>query len=104
MDALAQLALMSKAKLVFESPGTFLSFPALSPVSYKANDLKFDPANMTPARLLALSEFSRLANSRPAGTIFQMDFDRYLWDIYQQILHNAVLARDLAKPEDSAEI
>ena len=103
MDALAQLALMSKAKLVFENPDTFLSFPALSPVSYKADDLKFDPVGMTPARLLVLSEFSRLANTRPAGTIFQMDFDSYLWDIYQQILHDAILARDLAKAEDTAE-
>jgi len=42
MDALAQLALMTKAKLVFESPGSFLSFPALSPISYSADQLNFE--------------------------------------------------------------
>src|SRR5437660_5343827 len=99
LDALAQLALMSKAKLVFESPGTFLSFPALMPVSYKAADLRFDTPN---APALVLSEFSRLVNSRPEGTIFQMETDSYLWDTYQQILNHAVVARGLANAEATA--
>jgi len=38
MDAAAQLAVMAKAKLVFETPGTFLSFPALSPLSFRPGD------------------------------------------------------------------
>ena len=102
MDALAQLALMTKAKLVFENPGSFLSFPALSPFSYKANDLKFDSPNLTAAQLLVLSDFSRAVNSRFTGTIFHMEADIYLWDAYQQVLSNAILARDLASSVDTA--
>ena len=102
MDALAQLALMTKAKLVFENPDSFLSFPVLSPVSYKANELKFDSPNLTAGQLLALSDFSRAVNSRFTDTIFQMEADIYLWDTYQQVLSNAILARDLASAEDTA--
>ena len=49
MDALAQLALMAKAKRVFEALETFLSFPALSPLSYLPDELRFGNAGeMTP--------------------------------------------------------
>ena len=79
MDALAQLALMTKAKLVFESPGSFLSFPALSPISYSADELKFGAFTaVETAERLIFSEFSRFANALPSGTIFQPQGDSYL--------------------------
>jgi hypothetical protein len=102
MDALAQLALMSKAKLVFENAGTFLSFPVLESFTYNANDLNFDSASMTNAQHLVLSEFSRLVNSRPTGTIFQMEADVYLWEVYKQLLDTAIIARGKASTDDPA--
>ena len=69
MDPSVQLALMTKAKLVFESENTFLSFPALSPLSYPPDRLKFGTANeITPQELLDLSEFARITNQIPAGS------------------------------------
>jgi len=103
MDALAHLALMTKAKLVFENPGTFLSFPALSPVSYQATDLNsFGSSTATAAQLQVLSEFSRVMNSCPFGTIFSMEGDTYLWDVYRHVLATAILASEAATAEDTA--
>jgi hypothetical protein len=102
MDALAHLALMMKTKLVFEGPGTFMSFPALSPVSYTTDQLAFgafdSPA--VPERLI-YSEFARLVNALPAGTIFDMG-DRFLWDIYGNILQTAILAEGQTTAEEDA--
>jgi hypothetical protein len=100
MDALAQLALMTKAKLLFEKPGSFLSFPVLSPISYKASDLNFDQNKLTPAQLMVLSDFSRAVNSRVTGPLYQMETDSYLWDTYQYVLTNATLARETVSSED----
>lgn len=101
MDALAQLALMTKAKLVFEKPGNFLSFPVLSPISYKASDLQFDKNKLTATQLLILSDFSRAVNSRIMGPLYQPETDAYLWDTYQYILTNASLAREVSSSEDA---
>ena len=95
MDALAHLALMTKAKLVFENPGTFLSFPVLSPMPYQASDLNsFGSSTATAAQLQVLSEFARVVNSCPLGTIFSMESDTYLWDIYRHVLTTAILASE----------
>ena len=99
MDALAHLALMTKAKLVFENPGTFLSFPVLSPMPYQASDLNsFGSSTATAAQLQVLSEFARVVNSCPLGTIFSMESDTYLWDIYRHVLTTAILASETATP------
>ena len=72
MDSLAHLALMTKAQLVFAAPDTFLSFPALSPLSYPPDQLSFASGNALSAQQLrSFSEFSRVTNSLPLGTIFQ---------------------------------
>jgi len=103
MDALAQLALMTKAKLVFESPGSFLSFPALSPISYSADELKFGAFTaVEAAERLIFSEFSRFANALPSGTIFQPQGDSYLWDAYSQVLKSARLAKGQTTPAQEA--
>jgi hypothetical protein len=103
MDALAQLALMTKAKMVFESPGSFLSFPALSPISYSADQLKFGAFTaVETAERLIFSEFSRFANALPSGTIFQPQGDSYLWDAYSQVLKSARLAKGQTTPEQEA--
>jgi len=93
VDAFAQLALMTKAKLVFESENTFLSFPALSPLSYPPDRLKFGTAGeLTPQALSDLSEFARITNQIPRGVLAPVEEGEYLWDIYQDVLHTAQLS------------
>jgi hypothetical protein len=102
MDALTYLALTAKAKLVFETPGTFMSFPALSPVSYTADQLSFGAFNSTDnGERQVYSEFARLANAIPTHTIFEMG-DQFLWDSYASVLRNAILAHGQVTPEDTA--
>jgi hypothetical protein len=93
MDSLAHLALMTKAQLVFAAPDTFLSFPALSPLSYSPDELSFASGNALSAQQLrTFAEFSRVTNSLPLGTIFQPPPDAYLWDKYHEVLTTSILA------------
>jgi hypothetical protein len=80
MDAAAQLALMAKAKLVFETPGNFLSFPALSPLTFKPAQLNFAAALGDLTVAAALEDFSRAVNRCPGNPIASADQDDYLWD------------------------
>lgn len=94
MDAFAQLALMAKAKRVFESADTFLSFPALSPLSYSPDELRFgETADMTAKDLAESSEFARVANQLPRAVIAPLEADEYLWDVYRDVLDAAQIAR-----------
>ena len=94
LDAFAQLALMAKAKLVFESEATFLSFPVLSPLSYPPERLKFvkPGAAMTPQDLADQSEFARITNCIPRGVLAPTHTEEYLWDIYSEVLETKQLA------------
>lgn len=92
MDSVAQLALIAKANLVFSTNDTFLSFPALTPISYRASDLNFTQVGTTDT-LSVMSEFSRLTNTAPTGALFRPATDPYLWDIYQEVLQTAVVAK-----------
>jgi hypothetical protein len=103
MDSIAQLALMTKAKLVFEQPGTFLCFPATTPLNYSAGQLNFAQTT-SPATMVVFSEFSRLTNSLPRGVIFQPELDVLLWDVYQQVLQNAQVAQGDLTPEQTADL
>jgi hypothetical protein len=92
MDAAAQLALLTKAKLVFESDGTFLSFPVLEPLTYDPKRLDFVSGGADAAqRLRDLSEFSRVTNRIPRDVIAPQD-DEYLWDLYDEVLQTAEVA------------
>src|SRR5689334_8743743 len=87
IDPFVQLALMAKAKLVFESDDTFLSFPALISYSYAASDLKFAADSISTAHDLArLSEFARITNQIPRGVLAPMEEGEYLWDICSEAL------------------
>src|SRR5450432_725445 len=86
MDAFAYLGIMAKAKLVFENPDTFMSFPVLSPLQYTADQLTFGSfSSPAVSERLVYSEFSRVVNSSPPNTIFEVG-DKYLWEIYGNIL------------------
>jgi hypothetical protein len=96
---------MTKAQLVFAAPDTFLSFPALSPLSYSPDELSFASGNILSAQQLrTFAEFSRVTNSLPLGTIFQPQPDTYLWDKYHEVLTTSVLASGELSSEQQAAI
>jgi hypothetical protein len=99
MDALVQLALVTKCRKVFEHENTFLSFP-MSPFSYPKDRLKFAvDGSSTPALLRAASEFARVANSVPRGALFQPDAEEFLWTIYGEVLARARVAGGTLTPD-----
>jgi hypothetical protein len=94
---------MTKAKLVFESENTFLSFPALSPLSYPPERLKFGKAgNLTAQDLADQSEFARIANQIPRGVLAPVEEGEYLWDIYREVLQTAQLSAGAMSTEEKA--
>lgn len=90
MNPTTQLAMMTKAQQIFETDGTFLSFPVLSPLVYPEEKLLFQGTNTD---LGTLGEFSRLVNQIPRGPLFQPGED-CLWDLYAKLFHNAIVASD----------
>jgi len=81
MDKITQLALMSKAKKVFGKDDTFLSFP-LAPLQFTKEELDF----VSSLNVKNLEEFSLLVNFIPDGEAWQPTEDRYLWEVYEDIL------------------
>jgi hypothetical protein len=103
MDAFTRLSLMAKAQRVFESEDTFLSFPALSPITYEPDDLRFaGPVDMTPQVLAAMSEFARITNAIPRGAIAPQEQGEYLWDVYGEVLETAQLAGGVMSASEKA--
>jgi hypothetical protein len=106
MDSPVALALMAKAKLVFETEGenTYLSFP-LSAIAYEREDLSFMTEALTAERLLKLTEFSQLVNQIPSGVVWPPTEERYLWDVYKDVLVSAKLASSTRSrtPEEEAD-
>jgi hypothetical protein len=94
MDAIAWLALMSKANEVFGAPDVFLSFPAMTPISYKPENLNVSAAFSNPQVGHTFADLSLNVNSLPTGTLFQATTETYLWKAYSQWLNDMVLAKD----------
>lgn len=101
MDAVAQLALMTKAKIVFESADTFLSFPALLPLSYAPDQLKFLPVAQN---LTVFAEFCEITNALPQSAVFRLSLDSALWKVYLNVLGNAQLAQGTLSDQESADL
>jgi hypothetical protein len=93
---------MAKAKLVFESPDTFLSFPALSPLSYPPERLTFGTGDLTPQKLGDLSEFARITNQIPRGVLAPVAEGEYLWDVYQDVLDTGQVSSSNLSAQDKA--
>jgi virginiamycin B lyase len=105
MDSLTHLAVMTKAQLVFGAPDTFLSFPALFTLSYSPEHLSFaNTSALTAEQLRRWAEFCQVTNSLPTGMVFQPPADRYLWDIYQEILKTSILAACELSTEQQATL
>src|SRR5689334_16161890 len=90
MDATVRLALMAKANLIFAGEDTFLSFPALDPISYGPEQLRFARGLLeTSADWLAMSEFARTANRIARGPLYDTSEGTFLWDVWRDVLDTA---------------
>lgn len=89
MDSRVTLALMAKAKLVFEQPNTVLSFP-VPPFALSVGEMRAvagDVSNASDAS--AAFEFARLINQCPTVPVWTGTSDRMLWSVYDDILHRS---------------
>jgi hypothetical protein len=102
IDAQVALALAAKATQVFTDEETLLSFP-LAPIVYRREALQQMLTAETAEGLTLLGEFSRLVNLLPTGAVWSPVGDRYLWDVYGDVLEDAELASARRTPEDEAE-
>jgi len=103
MDATVQLALMAKANQIFPNAGQFLSFPALSPLTYQPEQLRFAAGRFEKQDWLDFSEFSRVVNRIPRGPLYDLSDDTYLWDVYGGILESAELPGQPPTATEEAE-
>jgi hypothetical protein len=89
MDSRVTLALMTKAKLVFEQPDTVLSFP-VPPFALSVAEMRVVAGDVSSASdANAAFEFARLVNQCPTVPIWTSTSDRMLWSIYDDILHRS---------------
>lgn len=102
MDSLTQLALMSKANLVFETPGTFLTFPALEPLSYPPDQLDFSQlaARSTPV----YPEFCHLVDTIPQGVLYTAAAGTPFSAEYDKVLREAQTAQSTLTPQETAAL
>lgn len=102
MDSAVQLALMSKAKKVFGSGDTFLSFPVSLP-TYTRRELDFfakQDADALRQSLHNLQEFSTLVNLIPRDEAWLPTETSLLWDVYEQVLREGNFATSSRTPEE----
>lgn len=102
MDSLTQLALFTKAQLVFQAPGTFLSFPALEPLSYPPGQLDFSQlANLSGP---VYPEFCRLVDTVPPGVLYTAESGTPFSDAYGKVLRNAQTAQSTLTAAETAAL
>jgi hypothetical protein len=102
MDSLTQLALFTKAQLVFQVPGTFLSFPALQPLSYPPDEFDFSQlANLSGP---VYPEFCRLVDTIPQGVLYTAESGTPFSDEYDKVLRDAQTAQSTLTAAETAAL
>ena len=102
MNSPVALALMMKAKAVFEKAGTFLSCPL--GLSFNKQTLRLIVGtDVSRERIQCLSEFSRLVNLLPAGSDWPPTEEHYLWDVWRDILDSAQLGMATRTAEEETK-
>jgi hypothetical protein len=102
MDSIAQLALISKAKKVFGTESTFLSFP-VTPLAYQKDDLEFFSQKSASDLLKSkanLNAFSTLVNLIPRSEAWLQTDPQFLWDDYDYVLKQGVTAVSSRTPDE----
>lgn len=102
MDSLTQLALMTKAMLVFTTPGTYLSFPALEPLSYPPDQLDF--SQLANRSTPVYPEFCRLVDTIPQGVLYTADSGTPFSAEYSKVLQQAQTAQSTLTPQETAAL
>jgi hypothetical protein len=102
IDAQVVLALSTKASQVFVQDDTAFSVP-LSPVVYRGQDLDRMLAADTAEGMRLLAEFSVLVNTIGSWPVWSPIADRYLWDVYGDVLADADLASASLSAEEQAD-
>lgn len=93
MDAFVQLALIEKSKRVFSTDDdVFLSFPLLSPLTFSQQELAALATPVSAADYAAAADFARTVNFLPRDMVASVAGDRYLWDVYADVLGRADVA------------
>ncbi len=95
MNPVVSLALMNKAKLMFEKEDVYLVFPSSS-LSYKKDDLSFVTGLLTAERLVKLTEFSRIMDCIPTGITLDLTRPDTLSTVYQRVLRGTTNGVKLA--------
>jgi hypothetical protein len=90
-DATVVLGVAAKASAVFGQEDTYFSYP-LAPVGFRQDELRGMGLGLTAESKRVLAEFSYLVNTIPDGAVWTPLADRYLWQIYGEILDTAELA------------
>lgn len=92
MDIFVQKALLAKAKKVFTTQRTFLSFP-LTPITFNQSDLSsvIEENALTNESINHQENFAQLVNLIPNGEFWQPNSGQFLWDEYESILNQAIL-------------
>ena len=102
MDSLTQLALFTKAQLVFQAPGTFLSFPALEPLSYPPDQLDFSQlANLSGP---VYPEFCLLVDTVPPGVLYTAESGTPFSAEYGKVLRDAQTAQSTLTAAETAAL
>jgi hypothetical protein len=102
MDSLTQLALFTKAKLVFETSGTFLSFPALQPLSYPPGQLDF--SQLANRSTPVYPEFCRLVDTVPPGVLYTAESGSPFSAEYDKVLRDAQTAQSTLTTAETAAL
>jgi hypothetical protein len=93
MDAYVQVALIEKSRRIFATDaGIFLSFPLLSPLTFTPHALATLSTPASAADYATAAEFARIVNFLPRDMVANGSGDRYLWDIYADVLARADVA------------
>ena len=92
MDIFVQQALLAKAKKVFATQRTFLSFP-LTPITFNQSDLNsvIEEKALTSEAINHQENFAQLVNLIPNGEFWQPNSGQFLWGEYESILNQAIL-------------
>jgi hypothetical protein len=102
MDSLTQLALITKAMLVFAAPSTFLSFPALQPLSYRPDQLDF--SQLANRSTPVYPEFCRLVDTIPQGTLYTAASGTPFSAEYGKVLKQAQTAQSALTSQETAAL
>jgi hypothetical protein len=105
MDNRVQVALIEKARRIFTlSADTFLSFPLLSPVTFKPAVLTAILSPQSPSDYTQAADFARVANFVPRDMVAAPDSETLLWDVYDNVLDRGEAALGQNDPAAEARL